>query len=68
MGRRGMHRGYWWESQKERDHWEDLDVCVYNIMRDRREIGWRGMDWIHLAQDSDEWRTFVNTVVNLSVL
>jgi hypothetical protein len=20
MGRRGMHRGYWWESQKERAH------------------------------------------------
>jgi hypothetical protein len=21
-----MHIGYWWESQKVRDHWEDLDV------------------------------------------
>jgi hypothetical protein len=29
-----MHIGYWWESQKERDHWED------NIKMDLREIGW----------------------------
>jgi hypothetical protein len=32
MGRRGMHIGYWWESQKERDHWEDLDVGGWTIL------------------------------------
>jgi hypothetical protein len=26
MGRRGMHIGYWWESQKEKDHCEDQAV------------------------------------------
>jgi hypothetical protein len=26
MGRRGMHVGYWWESQKETDNWEDQGV------------------------------------------
>jgi hypothetical protein len=26
MGRRGMHIGFWWESQKQKDHYEDLDV------------------------------------------
>jgi hypothetical protein len=26
MGRRGIYTGYWWETQKERDHLGDLDV------------------------------------------
>jgi hypothetical protein len=29
MGRSEMHRGYWWESQKVRDHWEDQDVVEW---------------------------------------
>jgi hypothetical protein len=32
------------------------------------EIGWGGMDWIHLAQVRDQWRTLVNTVMNLRIL
>jgi hypothetical protein len=32
-GRRGMHIGYWWESQKERDHWEDQDVGGWTILK-----------------------------------
>jgi hypothetical protein len=35
---------------------------------DRTEIGWDGMDWIDLAQDRDQWRALVNTVINLRVL
>jgi hypothetical protein len=64
-GGRGMHKGYLWESQKERDHWEDK--WVDNIKMDLREIGWDGMDWIDLAQDRYQWRTLVNTVMNLRV-
>jgi hypothetical protein len=30
-----------------------------------REIGWGGMDWINLAQNRDQWRALVNTVMNL---
>jgi hypothetical protein len=38
---------------------------VDNIKMDFREIGWNGMDWIDLAEDKDEWRTLVGTVMNL---
>jgi hypothetical protein len=34
---------------------------------DLRMTGWCGMDWIHLAQDRDDWRALVNTVMNLRV-
>jgi hypothetical protein len=33
MGRRGMHIGHWWESQKERDHWEDQDIGGWTILK-----------------------------------
>jgi hypothetical protein len=32
-----------------------------------REIVWDGMDWLDLAQDRDQWRALVDTVVNLRV-
>jgi hypothetical protein len=32
-----------------------------------REIGWGGMGWADLAQDRNQWRVLVNTVMNLQV-
>jgi hypothetical protein len=40
---------------------------VDNIKMDLGEVGWDGMDWIDLAQDRDQWRALVNTVMNLRV-
>jgi hypothetical protein len=34
---------------------------------DLREIRWDSMDWIEVAQDRDQWRALVNTVLNLWV-
>jgi hypothetical protein len=40
---------------------------VANIKIDLREIGWDGIDWTELAQDNDQWRALVNTVMDLRV-
>jgi hypothetical protein len=37
------------------------------IGMDLREIGWDDVDWIDLAQDRDQWRALVSTVMNLRV-
>jgi hypothetical protein len=40
---------------------------VDNIKIDLRETGWDGVDCIDLAQDRDQWRALVNTIMNLRV-
>jgi hypothetical protein len=39
---------------------------VDNIKMYLREIGW-DVDWIDLAEDRDQWKALVNTVLNLRV-
>jgi hypothetical protein len=46
---------------RPRYRWED------NSKMYLRDIGWDGMNWINLAQDRDQWRALVNTVMNLWV-
>jgi hypothetical protein len=46
---------------EDRHRWED------NIRMDLREIGWEYLDWIHLAQDRDQWWTLVNAIINFCV-
>jgi hypothetical protein len=47
-GGRGMHIGYWWESQKERDHYEDQDVDRWTILK-----------WILERQDGMVWTVLI---------
>jgi hypothetical protein len=28
-----MHVGYWWENQKERNHWEDQGIGEWTILK-----------------------------------
>jgi hypothetical protein len=46
---------------RQRRRWLD------NIKMNIREIALGCMDWIDLAQDRDQWRALVNTVMNLRV-
>jgi hypothetical protein len=46
---------------KPRRRWVD------NIKMHFREIEWDGVDWIDMAQDKDQWRDLVYTVLNLRV-
>jgi hypothetical protein len=38
-----------------------------NIKMDLREIGLDGADWMDMAQDRDQWRALVDTVLKLRV-
>jgi hypothetical protein len=39
----------------------------YYIRMDLREIGWEGVDWIHLALNRNQRWALVNTVMNFRV-
>jgi hypothetical protein len=41
---------------RPRRRWED------NIITAVREIGWEGVEWMHLAYDRDQWRAVLNTI------
>jgi hypothetical protein len=51
------------EGRKERSRRRWVD----NIKMDLREIGWDNIDWTYLAQDMDQWRALVNTVMDLRI-
>jgi hypothetical protein len=47
--------------RRPRRLWVDnIEICL-------GKIGWDDVDWIGLAQDRDQWRSLVNTVINQRV-
>jgi hypothetical protein len=46
-----MHRGIWWESQKERNDLEDIHG------------GWIILKCIYLTRDRDPWWALMNTAI-----
>jgi hypothetical protein len=68
MGRRGIHINYWWESQKERDHWEDQNIGGWTILKcilERfDEVVLTGLIWLSIEISR---RALLNTILNLRV-
>jgi hypothetical protein len=48
-----MHIGYWWESQKDRDHYGDQEVGGWTILKwilERQdEMVWAGSIWLRIG-------------------
>ena len=42
--------------------WDD------NVKRNLKETVWQDVDWLHLSQDRDKWRTVVDKVIRLWLL
>jgi hypothetical protein len=47
--------------KRSRRRWED------NIEMELKKLKWKGVDWIHVAQDRDRWQAVVITIMNLQV-
>jgi hypothetical protein len=47
--------------RRPKHKWED------NVRMDLREIGWEGVDWMHLAEDGDQCQDVVNVLMNFQV-
>jgi hypothetical protein len=46
---------------RPRRRWED------NTRTDLREVAWEDVDWMHVAQDKDQWRALVSMVMKLRI-
>jgi len=57
-----VYQGLWLRNMKEISQNQEN-----NIKMDLKDMGWVGMDWIHLTQNKGKWWALVNIVMNLQV-
>jgi hypothetical protein len=62
-----MHAKFCSENLKGRTLGRPRRRLEGNFRMDLREVGWEGVDWMHPAEDRDQWRAVVNTVINIWV-
>jgi hypothetical protein len=62
-----MHKNFGRKSGRKRPLGRPRRRWKGNIT-DLREIVWECVDWIHLAQDRDQWQNIVNMIMNLWVI
>ena len=59
-----VRSGFWWRDLREREHLETVGVDERIILKMYlQEMGWVGMKWINLAQDTERWLALVNSVM-----
>ena len=51
---------------RETDTWK-TQTWKGDVKMVAQDVGWRGIDWIDLAQDRDSWRAPVNAIIDLRV-
>ena len=67
-GKGDVNTGFWLEDVTHRYNLEDLGVDDTIILKmDLHEVGWRGMDWIDMAQDRERWQKLPSMSINLWV-
>jgi hypothetical protein len=64
--RRDMHERFWLGNLEGRHYLENIGLAGGdNLKMDIKEIRWDGVDWIHLAQNREQWSAAVHMVINL---
>jgi hypothetical protein len=63
--KRNAHRVLVGKPEGNRPVGRQIRKWVDNIKMDLREIRWVDVDWIDLAENRQQWRALVNTVMNL---